>query len=71
MADSPTRGQRRRWLARAKTLQQKAIELFVEMEEALGEDHDLLDCPTGAMTSCVELVSVLGGAAITGDADDG
>jgi hypothetical protein len=56
-----TSSQERRWLARARTLERKAIDLFAEMEEALGEDADVLQYPSGAMTSCVELVTMLGG----------
>lgn len=57
----PTRAQYRRWLARARTLESKAIDLFLEMEDALGEDDDLVSFPSSAMTSCVELVTMLGG----------
>lgn len=57
----PTSTQSRRWLARARTLEDKAVALFSDMEEALGEDHELIEWPSNAMTSCVELVSMLGG----------
>lgn len=53
----------RRYLRRAVTLENKAIELFMAIEEAFGEDSEEASFASGAMTSCVELLGVLGGRA--------
>lgn len=56
------------FLRRAVTLENKAIELFLAVEEAFGEDSDEASFASGAMTSAVELVNNLGGrAALRGE----
>lgn len=58
-----TKERERRFLKRAEALEDKAIALFTAIERAYGEDSDEASYASGAMTSCVELVSALAGRA--------
>lgn len=54
----PTRKQLRSWRARAKTLNDKAIELFVEIDATDADEH-LLETASDSMTSTSGLRTAL------------
>lgn len=57
----------RRFYSRAETIESKAIDLFLEIEAAFGEDSDEASLASGTMTAARELRGFLTPATSKGD----